>query len=246
MKRRPLFEEASTGTPTDKDTGTPNTNNAGDNSKPEPVATIQVTNLMVSLHNKAIEEAQKINQDFSIFNTMADGDGKKGTFYGGGDHIIMVIPSTEDGFKNPEFKTIAVDMIKTYTQWFCGPDEAEKVKLESVFAHMIEKSEDEKKKEEDEEDEKEEDEDKDLEDTGDDDEEEDASYVKSIDVEEPSCDENNEISVEKCENNEDNSKPKFEINNIEGGQICLRPFKDTSTIKQNVQKYNLKTKRWEW
>ena len=181
MKRRPLFEEASTDTPTDKDTGTPNTNNAGDNSKPEPVATIQVTNLMVSLHNKAIEEAQKINQDFSIFNTMADGDGKKGTFYGGGDHIIMVIPSTEDGFKNPEFKTIAVDMIKTYTQWFCGPDEAEKVKLESVFAHMIEKSEDEKKKEEDEEDEKEEDEDKDLEDTGDDDEEEDKDKDKDKD-----------------------------------------------------------------
>ena len=80
----------------------------------------------------------------------------------------------------------------------------------------------------------------------DDDEEEDASYVKSIDVEESSCDENDEISVEKCENNEDNSKPRFEVNNIEGGQICLRPFKNTSTIKQNVQKYNLKTKKWEW
>ena len=170
MKRRPSFEETDTGTSTGKDPELPKPDNAGDNSKPEPVATIQVTNLMVSLHNKAIEEAQKINPDFSIFNTMADGDGKKGTFYGGGDHIIMVIPSTEDGFKNPDFKTIAVDMIKTYTQWFCGPDEANKVKLDSVFAHMIEKSEDEKKKDEDEEDEKKEDEDKDLEDTGDDDE----------------------------------------------------------------------------
>lgn len=169
MKRHFIFEE--TDSPTESPTEEPKASNENINPKPEPVAEIQVTNLMVSLHNKAIEEAQKINPNYSIFNTMADGDGKKGTFYGGGDHLIMVVPNTEEGFNNKDFKTVAVDMIKTYTQWFCGPDEASKVKLESVFAHMIEKTEDEKEKEQKEDNEKEENEDKDLENPDDDDDE---------------------------------------------------------------------------
>ena len=99
-------------------------------SEPTSVAELYVDDLIVALHQKAIESVKSFG-DFTIQNSAIEGDGSKAEFYGAGSHIVAAIP--KDPNKTPKIpKATAFEMLKTYIQWFSGPDIAGKLTIDKL------------------------------------------------------------------------------------------------------------------
>lgn len=104
------------------------------------VADLDVKDIIVQLHNTAVEKiSSSLPVGYIIQNSaidVKDGDktGKSAKFYGAGSHIIAAIPKETKGLdKNKIDKTDALNLIKTYVQWFSGPDVANNISLEKLL-----------------------------------------------------------------------------------------------------------------
>lgn len=95
------------------------------------VATLSIPEIMSALHQKALAEADKVAAGkVRIVNSAIDAEGKgKKELNSAGEHIISVIPTKKE---EPVEKAFAITVIKTYVQWFVGPDLASKVDDKTV------------------------------------------------------------------------------------------------------------------
>lgn len=91
--------------------------------------TISTNEIFVQLHIRAFEEAKKAAGNYTIVNSMIEGDGPKAKFMGPGQHIIMATP-TSDKLQKEE----AFEAIKAYVSWFSGPDIASKITVDQLQA----------------------------------------------------------------------------------------------------------------
>lgn len=91
------------------------------------VCTVDLGDVFGSLHKKAEEQIKSAFSDFTVVNSSIEGKGAKVKFVGSGQHIILAIPdniSYSALNENKSFKDSCFNVIKTYVQWFCGPDNA--------------------------------------------------------------------------------------------------------------------------
>lgn len=95
-----------------------------------PVCTMNVAKILTALHQNALANTNAASKGYVIANSAISEDGK--TVESAGEHVISLIredPSKGDSVK----KTDAVSMLKTYVQWFVGPDLAKKVNDSTVL-----------------------------------------------------------------------------------------------------------------
>lgn len=105
--------------------------NIGTIEAPKDVASacdISINNIFAQLHEKAYGEAESAHPDYNIQNSAIEN--KDGSFYGPGTHIILAVPAKEGGECT---KDGALEAIKTYVQWFVGPDIAGKLKADDLW-----------------------------------------------------------------------------------------------------------------
>lgn len=92
----------------------------------EPVCHVNVAAIVTALHQKAEKEAEKIDNNCKIANSAVSENGNEIT--SAGEHIISVIPNEGKQIK----KSVAIKVLKTYVQWFVGPDLAKTVDRSTV------------------------------------------------------------------------------------------------------------------
>lgn len=98
------------------------------------VCTMKLLDTILKLHEKALKESKGNEGEFVIRNSAIEGEGKSAKFFGAGEHIIAYIPAKAE--KNSTLtanKKDAYQKIKTYIQWFSGPDVAEKFKEDALI-----------------------------------------------------------------------------------------------------------------
>lgn len=103
--------------------------NNTEDAESSSVAELNVSNIIIALHQNAIDKCKgKLGDKFRIRNSAIDDDGDKAKLVSAGEHIISVIP-TEAAAKAKEkvIKKNAIDVLKLYVSWFVGPDLANKV-----------------------------------------------------------------------------------------------------------------------
>ena len=93
-----------------------------DNVPLTSVASLSIPTIISALHQKALKETNAASKGAKITNSAIEDD--KGKLNSAGEHIISVIPAEEG--KELDKKT-AIELLKTYVQWFVGPDLAKKV-----------------------------------------------------------------------------------------------------------------------
>ena len=89
---------------------------------------LSINKIIAALHAKAFENANKVNADYVIQNSAIEGDEKNSKFYGAGQHLIAALCK-----KGTADKQIALDVIKTYVQWFAGPEYVNNIKEDNLF-----------------------------------------------------------------------------------------------------------------
>lgn len=94
----------------------------------EPVCHMNVAAIITALHNNAVEKAKPETKGCKIANSAVAEKGDEIT--SAGEHIISVLPEKEGGEVK---KADALSILKTYVQWFVGPDLAKKVTNETVI-----------------------------------------------------------------------------------------------------------------
>lgn len=108
--------------------------NETDDKTSSSVAQLNVSNIIIALHQNAIDKCKgKLGDQFRIRNSAISDDGDKTKIESAGEHIISVIP-TEAAAKKKEkvIKKAALDALKLYVSWFVGPDLANKVNDNTV------------------------------------------------------------------------------------------------------------------
>ena len=93
----------------------------------ESVASLSIPTIISALHQKALKETNAASKGAKITNSAIE-DGKD-KLNSAGEHIISAIPAEEG--KELDKKT-AIELLKTYVQWFVGPDLAKKVDSSTV------------------------------------------------------------------------------------------------------------------
>ena len=120
--------------------------NIGTIEAPKDVASacdISINNIFAQLHEKAKNEAESAHTDYKIQNSAIEN--KDGSFYGAGTHIIVASPAKEDGECT---KQGALAILKTYVQWFSGPDIANKLTEDDLWPFSDEEQKKDSKKDE--------------------------------------------------------------------------------------------------
>jgi len=65
------------------------------------VCTLNLRQILVALHEKALKEADSIDPELTVQNSAIEGaGGKDAKFYGAGQHIIAAIPKDNKGIAN--------------------------------------------------------------------------------------------------------------------------------------------------
>lgn len=98
-----------------------------------PVAcSINASNIITQLHEKAIDATKSKFSDFEIINSAIDG--KKGSYklVSAGEHVITAISK-----KGPVTRKDAKPVLQTYVQWFVGPDLKSGIDDNSINAMQI-------------------------------------------------------------------------------------------------------------
>ena len=101
-----------------------------------PVANLHVSQIIAALHQNAVEKCKELLGDkFRIVNSAVDESGNKAVLISQGQQIVSVMP-TDTAVKNKIelASNDAVSILKTYVQWFVGPDLAKKVTEHTVKA----------------------------------------------------------------------------------------------------------------
>ena len=120
--------------------------NIGTIEAPKDVASacdISINNIFAQLHEKAKNEAESAHTDYKIQNSAIEN--KDGSFYGAGTHIIAASLAKEDGECT---KQGALAILKTYVQWFSGPDIANKLTEDDLWPFSDEEQKKDSKKDE--------------------------------------------------------------------------------------------------
>ena len=88
------------------------------------VAEISIPTIIGALHQNALKNSNAQSKGARLTNSAIDDKDGKAKIKAAGEHLISVMPI--DANKPLEKKT-AIDILKTYVQWFVGPDLAKKV-----------------------------------------------------------------------------------------------------------------------
>lgn len=110
-------------------------------SNDSPVADLNVSTIIVALHQNAVAKCQgDLADKYRIVNSAIDESTGTAALTSSGEQIVSVIP-TEAAANAKAFdelgtmpKEDAVKILKTYVQWFVGPDLAKKVSNKTVIA----------------------------------------------------------------------------------------------------------------
>lgn len=96
----------------------------------QEVCTIDIDDIFVQLHQKAIEQLK--GSSCTIRNSAIEGDGKNVEFSGPGKHLIAVIPASKD--KDAKIsQEEGLKALQTYVQWFAGPDVSGKITAKDLL-----------------------------------------------------------------------------------------------------------------
>ena len=93
------------------------------------VADLSVPKIVSALHQTAISKSDAKSKSARITNSAIEEKDGKSKINSAGEHIISVLPIDES---KPVEKKIAIELLKTYVQWFVGPDLANKVNDSTV------------------------------------------------------------------------------------------------------------------
>lgn len=112
------------------------------NKKVQIVAEIDTSKIILELHNKALSQIK--DNDYIVINSAIDGNGSNAKFYGSGDHMIIATSknNNDDNKKIPKDK--ALELIKTYVQWYSGVDLIQDINLDSLNILDVEQNESQK------------------------------------------------------------------------------------------------------
>ena len=87
---------------------------------------ISIDDIFVQLHLKAA----KAVPECKIQNSAIEGEGKSAKFHGAGSHIIAALPLKGDEISD----VTAAECLKKYVSWFNGPDVANKITKDTIWA----------------------------------------------------------------------------------------------------------------
>ena len=93
------------------------------------VADLSIPTIVSALHQTAISKSDAKSKGARITNSAIEEKDGKGKIKSAGEHIVSVLPIDE---KKPIEKKVAVELLKTYVQWFVGPDLASKINDSTV------------------------------------------------------------------------------------------------------------------
>lgn len=93
---------------------------------------MSVASILTALHYKALKEADPQSKGCRINNSAIEGEGKDAKVSSAGEHIISVFKDSTGDKGGKLKKDDAVSMLKSYVQWFVGPDLAGKVNNSTV------------------------------------------------------------------------------------------------------------------
>lgn len=136
-----------------------------DNSNAQNVASLSMPTIISALHQNAIKHSDAKSKGVRIANSAIEDKDGKAKLTSSGEHIISVMP-IEGAEQKPLDKKTAIAILKSYVQWFVGPDLANKVN-DSTVKELSESPDQPKKKEEKKEEKKPENKEEDLEDNND-------------------------------------------------------------------------------
>lgn len=96
--------------------------------KVEPVIDIDINVIFYMLHELAVAEAKKVNSSIEIENIAVNTQDK--TFVGPGEYLLIAKLINEDE-DTPDIQ-VFLDVLCKYVEFFCGEDEAKKIKKEQL------------------------------------------------------------------------------------------------------------------
>lgn len=91
------------------------------------VAAMSLKSIILALHQIAVEKSNASSKKIKLVNSAIDD--KSGELTSAGEHIVSAIPLEQGG---QVIKSDAIDVLKSYVQWFVGPDLANKVNDKTV------------------------------------------------------------------------------------------------------------------